>query len=91
MKTKSIVLNNDNITINSSNIRAIIERVTEVNVPEYEHRLYVFEHLTYNHQVCYRRIQDWGSDDVTDEVSPIVRERIYSVLENYYKTPYYIS
>lgn len=90
IKTKPVILNNGDLTVKSSHIRAVIERVTEVTVPEFEHRMFVFEHLTDDHQVCFRKIQDWGCDDVTQDVPQNIRERIYKSLEEYYKTPYYI-
>jgi len=78
-KTKMKILN--------SILRAVVERVTEL---EWHHkgarlRLWVFEHLGREGETVDQWIQNWETDDVTDNFSRTELQEIYDVVDEYYK------
>lgn len=67
----------------STTLRAIIERVTELNWEE--ERLFVFEQLGKDGKPCAERIQNWECDDITNQFSREEREEIFKAVNNHWK------
>ena len=70
-------------------LRAIVERVTQLEWPR-EHgderfRLYVFDHLGRDGTPADRWIQNWETDDVTDNFSRTELREIYDAVDEHYK------
>lgn len=71
--------------IRNKKSRRLVERVTVVSVPEYYSNLHVFELIDDQNIVNKRWIEDWGGDNITEDVKPEIIERIYKNLEEHYK------
>lgn len=71
----------------NTDLRAIVERVTQLEWPHEGERLrlYVFDHLGRNGTPAGRRIQNWETDDVTDNFSRTELHEIYEAVDEYYK------
>lgn len=71
----------------NSKLRAVVERVTEieVNLHGEDRQLYVFENLDHNGVACDYWIQNWECDDITDTLDYEDRSKIMSVLHEHYK------
>jgi hypothetical protein len=70
-----------------STLRAVIERVTEIEIPLYgeNKRLFVFENLDRKGNPCKFWIQNWECDDITDTFSLDDRMKICAALREHYK------
>ena len=71
-----------------STLRAIVERVTQLEWPSEEGhkiRLYVFEYLGQDGTPVEQRIQNWECDDVTSGFTRAELKEIYDTLEDHYK------
>ena len=71
----------------NSTLRAVVERVTEL---EWHHegiklRLFIFEHLGQDGKSYKTWIQNWECDDVTYDYSFEEQKEIYAVIEEHYK------
>lgn len=76
----------------STDLRAIVERVTELEVElsttggtVTHRRIYVFEQLGRNGKPCGHRIQNWRTDDITDDLSVEEQKEIFEAVENHWK------
>ena len=72
----------------NTDLRAIVERVTELEWPHEGERLrlYVFDHLGRKGSPVGRRIQNWETDDVTDNFSRTELQEIYDVVDEYHRS-----
>lgn len=70
-----------------STLRAVIERVTEIEIPLYgeNKKLFVFENLAKNGHPCKFWIQNWECDDITDTFNLDDRVKISAALHEHYK------
>ncbi len=71
----------------NSKLRAVVERVTEIeiNLHGEDKRLYVFENLNQDGIACDYWIQNWECDDITDTLDYKDCSKIMSVLHEHYK------
>ena len=76
----------------STDLRAIIERVTELELElpttkgtVTHRRVYVFEQLGRNGKPCGSRIQNWHCDDITNDLSSKERAEIFEAVSNHWK------
>ena len=72
----------------NSTLRAIVERVTQLEWPHEGTpiQIYVFEHLDRKGVPAAQWIQNWNTDDVTLNFTPAERKEIYDVVEDYYRS-----
>ena len=70
-----------------STLRAIVERVTEMewHSEGAKIRLFIFEHLGQDGTPVAQWIQNWECDDVTDRFKYAERKEIFDALKDYYK------
>lgn len=71
-----------------SSLRAVIERVTEIEIDLYgtPTRLFVFENLNKQAKTCGYRIQNWECDDITDSFNYDDQRRIMKSLQEHYSS-----
>lgn len=76
----------------STDLRAIIERVTEIELElpttkgtVTHRRVYVFEQLGRDGTPCGSRIQNWECDDITNDLSSREREEIFEAVNKHWK------
>jgi hypothetical protein len=67
-----------------STIRAIIERVTEINYNNM--RLFVFEYIDQKGRPHNTRIQNWECDDISKQFTNKEWEDIKYLIEDYYRS-----
>jgi hypothetical protein len=72
----------------TSTLRAVIERVTEIEINLYgeNNRLYVFENLDERGVACHYWVQNWECDDITDTLDYIDHKEIKNALYEHYKS-----
>ena len=73
----------------TSDLRAIIERVTEVKgsfeLIGIDERIFVFEHLDRKGEPCRQWIQDWECHDITRAFNQSELIEIYEEVHKYHK------
>ena len=73
----------------ASDLRAIIERVTEVKVyfesVGIDNRIFVFEHLDRKGEPCKQWIQDWECNDITQGFNQSELIEIFEEVHKYHK------
>ena len=71
----------------STDLRAIVERVTELEwySEGAKLRLFVFEQLGRDGKPCVERIQNWECDDVTNQFSSSERAEIFEAVNEHWK------
>ena len=72
------------MTIIKSTLRAVVERVTQIEWNS--SHIYVFEHLDEKGVAAERWIQNWECDDITNQFTRDEKEGIYYTLIEYYKS-----
>jgi hypothetical protein len=75
------------MNILKSHLRAIVERVTELefHLKGERKRLFVFEHLDYKGVPCEFWIQNWECDDITDLFNRQEQKEIQDALYEHYR------
>ena len=73
----------------ASDLRAVIERVTEVKVyfesVGIDNRIFVFEQLDREGKPCKRWIQDWKCNDITRGFNQSELNEIFEEVRRYHK------
>lgn len=69
-------------------LRAVIERVTEIEVLLYgvNTRLYVFENLNERGIPCTYWVQNWECDDITNDIPNDTHTMIKNMLKEHYSS-----
>ncbi len=79
-----IIFKTNQMKIHNSTLRAVIERVTEL---EYDNEmLYVFENLDKQGRPAKFWIQNWECDDITDQFNYNQQSQIAIALRDYYRS-----
>ena len=70
------------------NLRAVVERVTEIEVNMFGEntRLFVFENLDQKGVPCKYWVQNWECDDITDTLNNDNHRTIKNALYEHYKS-----
>lgn len=63
----------------------VFKRITVVSMPERDSYFYIYDILNEDGKLNERWIQDWNCLDITDDMSPTLRSKLYNFVDNFYK------